>query len=454
MADIMSLHAPPPPAMHGASRRTAPAASSAGNTSDPEEPSTTQFNLAPMRTSLFTRPRTHPLPLSSRLWLIITTYLPLGFVSFGGPGVHVVLLRQRFVDELKWIDLRTFLDLFALGNALPGPGSTQIAFAIATVTHGVLPGLIAFLFWSLPGAVGMTLLGAGVGQIPAQLHPAVLATLSGLNAAAVGLIALSAEQLAKASATDKITLAIVWLSASAGICYHAPWMYPTLIVAGGSATLVWDFRRTWGRPIMRMWKALSGAGKDRQGRADEGVEGDGVEMHRQDSGIGHQASTSPVAAAAVAAERIEADGGGGERDGNAIPLETPASNYTAGTFASTAPLRDSTPSRTTSRGEVSPPRTDNSTAQPAETDDTDTAAPSDPLRVVPFGVSYALIGAFVLVLAVPLAIRGGLSSAGKAVPRALSVSHAFARPDPEKTGPELEIRTDGSVSGQEQGEAR
>ncbi|BEI97865.1 hypothetical protein CcaverHIS631_0301640 [Cutaneotrichosporon cavernicola] len=69
------------------------------------------------------------------IWAVLKAYWDLGFTSFGGPGVHVVLLRKRFVNKLNWVDQVTFLDLFALGNALPGPGSTQLAFSIAVVAQ-------------------------------------------------------------------------------------------------------------------------------------------------------------------------------------------------------------------------------------------------------------------------------------------------------------------------------
>lgn len=188
--------------------------------------------------------------LGADLLDILHRYWDLGFTSFGGPGVHVVLLRQRFVEKLHWVDETTFLDLFALGNALPGPGSTQLAFSIAVVCRGVLAGLLAFLLWSLPGAIGMAALGVGVSRIPDVLPPIVLALLSGLNAAAVGLIALAAVQLGTAAGTDRITILLVWLSGSFGICYHAPWMYPVLIVGGGITTFLWDFRR-------QIWRKLT-----------------------------------------------------------------------------------------------------------------------------------------------------------------------------------------------------
>jgi chromate transport protein ChrA len=67
-------------------------------------------------------------------------------------------------------------------------------------------------------------LAAGVRKFPEQLPPIVLALLTGLNASAVGLIALAAFQLSRTAITDKLSRIIVLASASFGICYHAPWV--------------------------------------------------------------------------------------------------------------------------------------------------------------------------------------------------------------------------------------
>ncbi|KAK0547022.1 hypothetical protein OC845_004309 [Tilletia horrida] len=187
--------------------------------------------------------------LTVRLAETAAQYWHLGMTSFGGPGVHVVILRRKFVDRLKWVDSSVFIDLFTLGNALPGPGSTQLAFSIAIVRNGSLAGLLAFLLWSLPGAFGMSALGVGVRKLPDQLPPIVLALLTGLNAAAVGLIALAAYQLALNCITDHFTRLILLTSASFGICYHAPWMYPVLIFSGGIITLLWDSRQVMLKPV-------------------------------------------------------------------------------------------------------------------------------------------------------------------------------------------------------------
>jgi chromate transport protein ChrA len=344
-------------------------------------------------------------PLNERLTAVARRYWDLGFTSFGGPGVHVIILRQRFVESLKWIDERTFLDLFALGNALPGPGSTQLAFSIAVVTNGVLPGLFAFLLWSLPGAIGMVAIGIGISRIPDQLPGPVLALFTGLNAAAVGLIALAAFQLGGAAGTDRITVALVWLSASFGICYHAPWMYPVLIAAGGLTTLLWDFRRN-------MWKAITRGKKERedgsrnQAEIDQSIELDTIAIQR-DTEARQEISTT----------RMESSS---KNDDTPIPYPSPA--------ASPVPTRRRLPvvdvDQSTSQINTSTPT---SITQIESGPSIPVPEQTNKLAVVSVRVAICLISGFVLLLTVPLATRAGLQHAGKTVPRALDVSprHSF-----------------------------
>jgi chromate transport protein ChrA len=61
---------------------------------------------------------------------------------------HLGKTRRIFVTKIQWITPKTYADLFALGNALPGPGSTQLAFSIACVRNGTLAGFLAFGLWS------------------------------------------------------------------------------------------------------------------------------------------------------------------------------------------------------------------------------------------------------------------------------------------------------------------
>ncbi|KAK9386345.1 chromate transporter-domain-containing protein [Lipomyces mesembrius] len=168
----------------------------------------------------------------------------LGFTAFGGPPVHFQILHQRFVEgrggKAPWVDEQTYQELFAICQALPGPGSTKMVFCIALIHAGFLPALFVFLVWSLPGAIGMYGLSLGVQRMHAILPGVVYALLSGLNASTVGIIALAAVQLSEKAITDKITRILVIFGACAGLCYNALWYFPVLMVIGGGSTLIWD----------------------------------------------------------------------------------------------------------------------------------------------------------------------------------------------------------------------
>lgn len=86
----------------------------------------------------------------------------------------------------------------------------------------------------------MYALSVGVQNIGRTLpHPAY-ALLSGLNAATVGIIAVSAVQLAEKAIRDKISRILVIFGACAGVCYNSLWYFPVLMVIGGFAIVAWD----------------------------------------------------------------------------------------------------------------------------------------------------------------------------------------------------------------------
>jgi len=55
----------------------------------------------------------------------------LGTIAFGGPAVHVAMLREETVRRRRWLADAKFLDLFGAVSVLPGPSSTQLAIVLA-----------------------------------------------------------------------------------------------------------------------------------------------------------------------------------------------------------------------------------------------------------------------------------------------------------------------------------
>lgn len=90
-------------------------------------------------------PTTGRRSLSARLIETVKFYGPLGFTAFGGPSANIVLIRKIFVQKEKWLDDRTFTDLLALGQALPGPAFSQLAFSISALRGGIWAAMLSFI---------------------------------------------------------------------------------------------------------------------------------------------------------------------------------------------------------------------------------------------------------------------------------------------------------------------
>lgn len=191
----------------------------------------------------------------------------LGFTSFGGPTVHFQIFHRLFVDEYKWIDETTYQELFALCQALSGPASTKMLYAINVLRYGFWTGLLAFFVWSLPMALVSFGLAVGIGNVGDELPGPVYALLSGLNAATVGIIALAGMQLSKKAITDTLTRFLVFLGGTAGMLYNALWYFPVVMIAGGSAAVIWDLRL-----VQMTWRRLRKKDIDQDMPADQGSE--------------------------------------------------------------------------------------------------------------------------------------------------------------------------------------
>ncbi|MCL1144105.1 chromate efflux transporter [Shewanella gaetbuli] len=84
------------------------------------------------------------------MWQIFSRFLALGLISFGGPAAHIGYFRETFVKELNWLDEKQYGSIVALSQFMPGPGSSQVGFAIGYHKGGLAGALAAFLGFTLP----------------------------------------------------------------------------------------------------------------------------------------------------------------------------------------------------------------------------------------------------------------------------------------------------------------
>jgi chromate transporter len=94
------------------------------------------------------------------LGLVLREWGRIGCLGFGGPPVHIAMLRELCVDRRRWISEAEFEDAIAATNLLPGPASTQLAVLTAWRMRGTAGALVGGLAFVLPGLVLIVALAA------------------------------------------------------------------------------------------------------------------------------------------------------------------------------------------------------------------------------------------------------------------------------------------------------
>lgn len=138
---------------------------------------------------------------------VFRVFLVLGLTSFGGPVAHIGYFRNAFVLRRKWLDDRSFADLLAMCQFLPGPASSQLGMAIGLMRAGFHGLLAAWIAFTMPSAILMVAFAYGVASIGGSLGSGWLA---GLKAAAVAVVVQAVISMARSLCVgrERATIAV------------------------------------------------------------------------------------------------------------------------------------------------------------------------------------------------------------------------------------------------------
>ncbi|MCG3412972.1 chromate efflux transporter [Staphylococcus massiliensis] len=92
-----------------------------------------------------------------RLIEIFVISFKLGLMSFGGPTAHLGYFYDEYVKRRKWLDEKSYTDLVALCQFLPGPASSQVGIGIGTARGGLMGGIVSFIGFTLPSVIVLML---------------------------------------------------------------------------------------------------------------------------------------------------------------------------------------------------------------------------------------------------------------------------------------------------------
>jgi chromate transporter len=152
-------------------------------------------------------------------WEIFWRFLLLGCISFGGPAAHIGYFQRTFVQKLEWLSNDAYAKLISLSQILPGPGSSQIGFAIGLQKAGLAGGIAAFLGFTLPSFILMYWLAVSVNlDTPADW---LLSVSSGLKLLAVVVVLDAVITMFRSFCKGRLSILIMLLSVLLLIIYQS-----------------------------------------------------------------------------------------------------------------------------------------------------------------------------------------------------------------------------------------
>ncbi len=170
---------------------------------------------------------------------IFAAALKLGCTSFGGPVAHLGYFHAEYVQRRRWLSEAAYADLVALCQFLPGPASSQLGFSIGLLRGGLPGGLLAWVGFTLPSAVVMTLCGYGVAAIGDVSHAG---WLKGLKLAAVAVVAQAVWTMATKLCPERVRASVALVAAGLALAFSTnPWAQVVILTAGG--VFGWAFLR-------------------------------------------------------------------------------------------------------------------------------------------------------------------------------------------------------------------
>jgi chromate transporter len=156
---------------------------------------------------------------------VLLVFLRLGCSSFGGPVAHMGYFRKEFVERRRWVNEGTYAELLAVAHALPGPGSSQVGFAVGLLRGGWRGGLAAWVGFTLPSAVLMVAIAYGSAL---WASPAGARVFHGLQLVAVAVVAQAVVAMQRTLAPDWKRLLLA--AAAMATVLLVPWSSVNLLV--------------------------------------------------------------------------------------------------------------------------------------------------------------------------------------------------------------------------------
>lgn len=169
------------------------------------------------------------LVLKDKLKTLFLSTLYLSAFTFGGGYVIITLLKNKFVDELKWISEEEMLDYVAIAQSSPGPIAVNGAIVIGYKICGFPGILVAVLGAIIPPFVILTVVSAFYAAF--KTNPYIQSLLFGMKSGVSAVIVSVVWDMAFGIVKKKDLFLIVIMAAAFILNYYLKVNVILIIVA-------------------------------------------------------------------------------------------------------------------------------------------------------------------------------------------------------------------------------
>lgn len=164
--------------------------------------------------------------------LIVST--KLGLTSFGGPIAHLGYFYEEYVRRRKWLNEKSYADLVALCQFLPGPASSQVGIGIGVLRGGVIGGILAFIGFTAPSMIALIFFAIILQGL--EINDA--AWIHGLKIVAVAVVAHAILGMVSKLAPDNHRKTIALLALVGTLVWQSAFMQVGIILFAAVAGFV------------------------------------------------------------------------------------------------------------------------------------------------------------------------------------------------------------------------
>ncbi|HKX31934.1 MAG TPA: chromate transporter, partial [Blastocatellia bacterium] len=152
------------------------------------------------------------LPVLSKLvtvWQLMTVFLRVGTVTFGGGMVMIPQIETDVVEVFRWMDHQTFADGMAFGQITPGPvliTATFVGYKVAGIVGAIATTIAAFL----PSFIMTVIAGTSINRFRTNFF--FQSFLAGVAPAVVGMLAAAGVSLAKSGLNTPLSYGVATMA--------------------------------------------------------------------------------------------------------------------------------------------------------------------------------------------------------------------------------------------------